>query len=162
TPRFKLVKRYPDGPDELFDLQTDPREQNNRAGSPELATVEAELRKRLETWYARHEDPAKSGLRVRELRQHNLRSEAGGAGGRAGRNTARARIGRRSGRCSARWTRGSRSSIPRPATDWGMRRKSSARRSATGAGRRWSSRRAGSCGRRRRTASGATAAAPTS
>jgi arylsulfatase A-like enzyme len=76
TPRFKLVKRYPDGPDELFDLQSDPREQQNLAGREEWAPVEAELQSRLEAWYAQHEDSAKSGLRVKELRQHNERYEA--------------------------------------------------------------------------------------
>ena len=76
TPRFKLVKRYPGGPDDLFDMQADSGENHNLAGHPEFAAIEAGLAKQLEAWYARHSDPQKSGLRVKELRQHNLRSEA--------------------------------------------------------------------------------------
>jgi choline-sulfatase len=76
TPQFKLVKRYPAGPDELFDLHSDPEETSNLAGRLELAAIEAQLRGELEAWYARHEDPSKTGLRVKELRQHNTRAEA--------------------------------------------------------------------------------------
>ncbi len=76
TPRYKLVKRYPNGPDDLFDLQADPGETSNLAGQPAYAGVEQALTVELEQFYARHDDPAKSGLRVKELRQHNLEAEA--------------------------------------------------------------------------------------
>lgn len=76
APRFKLVRRYPAGPNDLFDLESDPGETNNLAGRADYAAIEAELSWRLADWYARHEDPAASGLRVKQLRQHNARSEA--------------------------------------------------------------------------------------
>ena len=76
TPQFKLVKRYPAGPDDLFDLQNDPGEERNLAGLPEYAAIQASLLAELESWYAAHEDPAKSGLRVKELRPHNHLIEA--------------------------------------------------------------------------------------
>lgn len=75
TPAHKYVRRYPAGPDELFDLRADPEERQNLAGRPEQAEAEAGLRAALERWYARHEDPALSGLRVKALPQHN-RNEA--------------------------------------------------------------------------------------
>lgn len=72
TPQYKLVRRYPHGPNDLFDLQTDPGETTNLVGQPEYATVEADLTSELEAFYARFENPAKSGLRVKALPQHNL------------------------------------------------------------------------------------------
>jgi choline-sulfatase len=71
TPEYKLVKRYPDGPDELFDLINDPRELINRIGKADLLTVQKELTQNLNAFFAQHEDPVKSGLRVRELPRHN-------------------------------------------------------------------------------------------
>jgi choline-sulfatase len=76
TPRHKLVRRYPDGPDDLFDLEGDPDETKNLSGSTELKTVEAELRERLEAFYSCYEDSEKSGLKVKELPQHNASAEA--------------------------------------------------------------------------------------
>jgi len=89
TPAYKYVRRYPAGPDELFDLRADPEERVNLAGAGKggggerarggkgdgLAEVEAAMRADLERWYSRHEDPAVSGLRVKALPQHN-RNEA--------------------------------------------------------------------------------------
>ena len=37
TPRYKFVRRYPHGPDDLFDLQADPGETRNLSGDPQLA-----------------------------------------------------------------------------------------------------------------------------
>jgi arylsulfatase A-like enzyme len=76
SPRYKLVKRYPTGPDDLFDLQADPGETQNLAGEAEYTALTAALTTELESFYAQYEDPAKSGLRVKELRQHNGSSEA--------------------------------------------------------------------------------------
>jgi arylsulfatase A-like enzyme len=75
TSRLKLVRRYPHGPDELFDLAYDPYERLNLAGAPRLAELEAALRDELERWYAVYETPAHSGLRVKQLPAHN-RNEA--------------------------------------------------------------------------------------
>jgi arylsulfatase A-like enzyme len=75
TPRFKLVRRYPNGPDDLFDLAYDPNERLNIAGAPRLAELEEELRAELERWYADFQTPEHSGLRVKQLPAHN-RNEA--------------------------------------------------------------------------------------
>ncbi len=75
TPAYKYVRRYPAGPDDLFDLRADPAERVNLAGRVELADAEAGLRADLERWYASHENPVLSGLRVKALPLHNT-SEA--------------------------------------------------------------------------------------
>ncbi len=71
TPGWKLVARHPAGPDDLFDLRRDPGETVNLAGRPEYAAIEAALRAELARFYAAHDDPAKSGLRVKGLPRHN-------------------------------------------------------------------------------------------
>jgi arylsulfatase A-like enzyme len=76
TPAYKYVKRYPFGPFDLFDLVNDPGETLNRAGWNEYRTIQDELEQQLESWYAEHQHSQKSGLRVKNLRQHNERSEA--------------------------------------------------------------------------------------
>ena len=75
TARHKLIKRYP-GPnghfrDELYDLAEDPDEEHNCHGDPACAGIVAEFAARLEVHFARHEDPARSGLRVADLPIHN-------------------------------------------------------------------------------------------
>jgi arylsulfatase A-like enzyme len=76
TPDWKLVRRYPAGPDDLFDLQHDPGETANLAELPEYQELRLRLLLELEEWYRQHEDPAKQGLRVKELRRHSRKSEA--------------------------------------------------------------------------------------
>ena len=75
TARYKLIKRYagPNGhfPDELYDLAEDPGEEHNRYGDPACAGSVAELTARLAAHFARHEDLARSGLRVADLPIHN-------------------------------------------------------------------------------------------
>lgn len=71
TPHFKLVRRYPAGPNDLFDLQADPQETQNLADAPAYQETRAALLQRLEEWYADFEDENKSGLRVKELPKHN-------------------------------------------------------------------------------------------
>ncbi|MDX3103700.1 sulfatase-like hydrolase/transferase [Nonomuraea angiospora] len=62
TEGWKYVHRYPYGPHELYDLEQDPDERHNlaHAGLPELA----ELRDRLDSWFARHADPRLDGSRL--------------------------------------------------------------------------------------------------
>ena len=76
TPRWKLVRRYPAGPDDLFNLDNDPGETTNRAGQDEYAGIQAGLLAQLEAFYARHENPARSGLGVKQWRRHNAGAEA--------------------------------------------------------------------------------------
>lgn len=71
THRHKLVRRYPDGPHELFDLAADPRETTSLFREPDQRPLIEALTARLDRFFAEHEDPAKSGLRVRELPRHN-------------------------------------------------------------------------------------------
>lgn len=71
TRRHKLVRRYPDGPCELFDLVDDPRETVNLFEVDEYAELVHTLTQRLEKQFERFEDPDKSGLRVRALPRHN-------------------------------------------------------------------------------------------
>lgn len=71
TPEFKYVRRYPAGPDELFYLPYDPGERLNLSGAPAVAELEAALAVELEEWYAAHESPEQSGLRVKRLPAHN-------------------------------------------------------------------------------------------
>lgn len=76
TPTHKFVRRYPHGPDELFHLGQDPHEYVNLLGQTEAVLLRADLEKQLDAFYAAHEDPAKSGLRVKDLPRHNENSEA--------------------------------------------------------------------------------------
>lgn len=57
TDDWKHTYRFPDGPDELYDLRTDPGEKNNLAGQAEFAEVQAELRGRLDEFFDRYSDP---------------------------------------------------------------------------------------------------------
>lgn len=75
TSTHKFVKRYPNGPHDLFDLEADPSETLNRAGWDEFTAVQHELEQQLEEWYSRHEDSAYCGLQVKFQRTHN-RNEA--------------------------------------------------------------------------------------
>ena len=76
TSEYKFVKRYPGGPNELFALREDPGEMRNLADEPSHLSIRQGMEELLETWYETHQDPAKSGLRVKFLPAHNLDSEA--------------------------------------------------------------------------------------
>lgn len=56
--RWKIVlRRFPTGPSELYDLKTDPNERFNLFGQPELAEKQAELIATLEGKFAAYADP---------------------------------------------------------------------------------------------------------
>ncbi len=57
TRRWKLVVRLDGGPTELYDLEHDPGERRNLAGSARHRQVEERLRKRLQEFFARYADP---------------------------------------------------------------------------------------------------------
>lgn len=57
TDRWKLTRRFPDGPDELYDLQNDPGEIENLFGKPAQAEIQGELQKRLDAFFERYADP---------------------------------------------------------------------------------------------------------
>lgn len=69
TPENKLICRYGNGPDELFDLVQDPEE---RHPIPPVGNdVADQLKARLDDFYALYEDPQFSGRRILELPLHN-------------------------------------------------------------------------------------------
>ena len=72
--RWKLILRYPNGPHDLFDLQDDPAELVNVYD--ECPDIVARYNARLEAFYADHEAPALSGLRVKQQPLHNDGNEA--------------------------------------------------------------------------------------
>ena len=72
TRDHKLVMRYPDGPNELFDLVRDPRETRSFYADPAYQEIVRDLSSRIAKYFSRYEDPAKSGLRVRELPAHGM------------------------------------------------------------------------------------------
>jgi len=76
TDGWKYVARHPDGPYELYDMQTDPRERFNLYGQPAVAGKQRELAGQLDAFFARYADP-----------QYDLwkggRSKAGRLGGAA-------------------------------------------------------------------------------
>lgn len=72
TGRYKLVQRHPGGPDELFDLESDPRECHNLIGRFSHQAVRSELVLQIETHFGRYSSPGKSGTLGAELPQHNM------------------------------------------------------------------------------------------
>ena len=72
TSRYKLVRRYPDGPHELFDLLADEREMTNLFDDAEQQARITQLTAQLESYFNRFADPIKSGLNVLNLPQHNF------------------------------------------------------------------------------------------
>lgn len=71
TRRHKLIRRYPDGPSELFDLERDPRETENLRHDLAYDAIVEDLAARIDTYFAAHEEPQHSGLRISELPRHN-------------------------------------------------------------------------------------------
>jgi arylsulfatase A-like enzyme len=57
TDQWKCVLRYPNGPQELYDMQADPRERFNLYGEPGMDAVRAEMTRRLNDFFARYADP---------------------------------------------------------------------------------------------------------
>ncbi len=61
--RFKYVARYPYGPNELYDLETDPGETKNLLKEGGFEDLEKDMRLRLETWFAAYVNPEIDGVR---------------------------------------------------------------------------------------------------
>lgn len=57
TERHKLIRRYPDGPDELYDLERDPDERDNLIDTPAAVEVQGELDARLTAFFSRYATP---------------------------------------------------------------------------------------------------------
>ena len=63
TRKWKYVHRYPYGPDELYDLEADPGENDNLYGNPEYAPIVVKMRAKLEDYFLRYSLPEYDGLR---------------------------------------------------------------------------------------------------
>ena len=70
--RYKLIRRHPNGPHELFDLEADPRETRNFIDSSSHLAVISELSGLMETHFRRYSKPDKSGILGADLPQHNM------------------------------------------------------------------------------------------
>ena len=70
TERYKLIRRYPfhgvSFPDELYDLQADPRETKNYFSDPALKPVVEQLTAELNQFYATYSIPGKTGLEMEQ------------------------------------------------------------------------------------------------
>lgn len=71
TPKFKLVRRFNHGPDELYNLQEDPGERRNALNDPRYKSLLLELDADLEIYFAKHTSKACDGRKVAELPRHN-------------------------------------------------------------------------------------------
>ncbi len=79
TPEWKYVHRHPDGPHELYDLAADPHEKVNLYGQPLQARTQAELKDRLDAFFARYADPKYDLYRGGGSKTHlHIASPAGG------------------------------------------------------------------------------------
>ena len=57
TPDWKYTRRFPDGPDELYDLKNDPDERNNLVNKLEYAEIQKQLNRRLDAFFDHYADP---------------------------------------------------------------------------------------------------------
>lgn len=76
TPNWKYVQRFPNGPDELWNLRDDPQETQNLIDQMPFSGIQSTLVHHLEQFYAKYSDEKHSGLRVKELHGHNSDAEA--------------------------------------------------------------------------------------
>lgn len=58
---WKLIVRYPDGPNELYHLTEDPDEDHNLYGMEEYAGIQSSLAEQLGGWFEKYVDPAFDG-----------------------------------------------------------------------------------------------------
>jgi arylsulfatase A-like enzyme len=57
TPDWKYTCRFPDGPDELYDMRNDPSERENLIGQSKHAGIQKKLAKRLGAFFDRYANP---------------------------------------------------------------------------------------------------------
>ncbi len=76
TKTAKLVLRLPDGPNELYDLASDPDEERNLYGDPGHAALQAELAAGLGDWFRTWVDPRFDGSRETVTGRGQLSSHA--------------------------------------------------------------------------------------
>lgn len=71
TSTHKLVRRYPDGPNHLFDLVNDPRETTSLFDNPAYSDLITALTQRIDSFFEQYQDERNSGLNVRNIPPHN-------------------------------------------------------------------------------------------
>lgn len=66
TTEYKYIQRYLYGEDEFYDLKADPGEEVNLAASddPQIQERIADMRSRMEQWFARYSDPDRDGTKM--------------------------------------------------------------------------------------------------
>ena len=57
TDDWKYTWRYPEGPDELYDMINDPGERHNLVGNPHCEARIRELRTRIDAFFTQYADP---------------------------------------------------------------------------------------------------------
>ncbi len=76
TADWKLIRRHPDGPHELYDLKNDPGETVNLIADPAHARTRRNLKARLDRFFARHADPQYDLWRGGRSKARRLLTEA--------------------------------------------------------------------------------------
>ena len=62
TNQWKYVHRYPEGPNELWDLVNDPDERQNLIDDPAHRDLITELREQMESWFEEYVEDDKNGI----------------------------------------------------------------------------------------------------
>ena len=57
TDGWKYIRRFPDGPNELYDLKSDPDERHNVVDQPPYAAQQKTLHGRLDKFFSTYADP---------------------------------------------------------------------------------------------------------
>ncbi len=61
TSDWKYIHRYPDGPNELYDLVNDPDERTNLVDDTSQTTRISDMKTQMETWFSKYSIPDKDG-----------------------------------------------------------------------------------------------------
>ena len=61
TNRWKFIQRYPDGPDELYDMEYDPKERCNLCNDPDKNETLESLKEQMNQWFDRYMSPGTDG-----------------------------------------------------------------------------------------------------
>lgn len=76
TKEWKYIHRYPDGPNEFYDLRGDPDERKNLCGaekSPDMRRIRGQLHADMEAWFARYVRPEFDGKKFDVMGRGQLR-----------------------------------------------------------------------------------------
>ena len=79
---MKYIHRYPDGPNEFYDLLADPDETANEIGNPVYLNTIETMRMELQDWFDRYTEPARDGTKQAVMGRGQL--DVVGGGGESG------------------------------------------------------------------------------